>query len=87
MALNEYQNFFTRVQVHGPADLGIETEEGVFNRGDKTYFSYWMGKIGDAQIGPFYLGTWGVLSLMFGVLAFEIIGMTMWQSVGWDPVQ
>ena len=87
MALNEYQNFFTRVQVHGPADLGIETEEGVFNRGDKTYFSYWMGKIGDAQIGPFYLGTWGVLSLMFGVHAFEIIGMTMWQSVGWDPVQ
>ena len=30
----EYQNIFTQVQVHGPADLGVETETGVWERGN-----------------------------------------------------
>ncbi len=52
----EYQNIFTQVQVHGPADLGVETETGGWERGNQPWTSYWMGKIGDAQIGPLYLG-------------------------------
>ena len=50
-------------------------------------FSYWMGKLGDAQIGPIYLGWTGVFSLAFGIMAIEIIGLNMWASVNWDPVQ
>ena len=46
-----------------------------------------MGRIGEAQIGPFYLGRLGLASLFLGFLAFEIIGLNMWASVGWDPVQ
>ena len=87
MALNEYQDIFTRVQVHGPPDLGVPAETGVFKRGTKTWLSYWAGKIGDAQIGPFYLGTTGLLSILFGLTAFEIIGFNMWASVGWDPIE
>ncbi|MGD8957999.1 MAG: photosynthetic reaction center subunit M, partial [Chromatiaceae bacterium] len=34
-----------------------------------------------------YLGATGVLSLVFGFLAFEIIGLNMWASVNWDPVE
>ena len=48
---------------------------------------YWAGKLGDAQIGPFYLGTLGLMSLLFGFIAFEIIGLNMWASVNWDPVE
>jgi photosynthetic reaction center M subunit len=49
--------------------------------------NYWAGKIGDAQIGPIYLGGTGVLSLICGFIAIEIIGLNMWASVNWDPVQ
>ena len=83
----EYQNIFTRIQVHGPAYPGVPTR-GIWQREEgSTFFSYWMGKIGDAQIGPIYLGTSGVLSLVFGFLAIEIIGLNMWASVGWDPIE
>jgi photosynthetic reaction center M subunit len=49
--------------------------------------SYWLGKIGDSQIGPIYLGTLGLLSLVCGFVAIEIIGLNMWASVGWSPTQ
>jgi photosynthetic reaction center M subunit len=51
------------------------------------YLNYWLGKIGDAQIGPIYLGGLGVASLVFGFIAFEIIGINMMASVGWDPIE
>jgi hypothetical protein len=35
------------------------------------------GKIGDAQIGPIYLGWAGIASLIFGFIAIEIIGFNM----------
>ncbi|MGB5200560.1 MAG: photosynthetic reaction center subunit M, partial [Sedimenticolaceae bacterium] len=83
----EYQNIFTRVQVRAPADPGVPIgSEGFFRMGGSR-FSYWAGKFGDAQIGPIYLGATGVLSLVFGFIAFEIIGLNMWASVNWDPVQ
>ena len=56
-------------------------------RTGKGSFNYWLGKIGNAQIGPIYLGYLGVASMVCGLIAFEIIGLNMWASVGWDPVQ
>src|SRR5664279_343132 len=50
-------------------------------------FVYLLGIFGNAQLGPIYLGNLGVLSLMFGFAAFEIIGLNMWASVNWDPIQ
>lgn len=84
----EYQNIFTAVQVRGHPEMGVPTKDGsVFPRAGEPFFSYWLGKIGNAQIGPLYLGTTGFLSLVFGIIAFEIIGLNMWASVGWDPIQ
>jgi photosynthetic reaction center M subunit len=82
-----YQNIFTRVQVHGDPDLGVPLAPHLYERGKETAHSYWLGKIGDAQLGPIYLGWTGVTSLICGFIAFEIIGLHMWASVGWDPVQ
>jgi photosynthetic reaction center M subunit len=82
-----YQNIFTQVQVHGEPDLGIALPPGPSSRGTQTTTSYWLGKFGDAQIGPIYLGWLGVTSLVCGFIAFEIIGLNMWASVNWDPVQ
>ena len=83
----EYQNIFTRVQVRGPAYPGVPIgSEEMWRTGTPTE-SYWAGKIGDAQIGPIYLGGTGVLSLICGFIAIEIIGLNMWASVNWDPVE
>jgi photosynthetic reaction center M subunit len=82
-----YQNIFTQVQLRGAPEMGPALGAYDFPRLGETGFSYWIGKIGNAQIGPIYLGGLGILSLMFGFLAFEIVGLNMWASVGWDPVQ
>ena len=82
-----YQNIFTQVQLRGPAEIGPALGGFDFPRIGNPGTSYWMGKIGNAQIGPIYLGGLGILSLMFGFLAFEIIGLNMFASVGWNPIQ
>ena len=83
----EYQNIFTRVQVRTAVAHGVPVENGDFERVGKPFFQYWAGRIGNAQIGPIYLGWLGTVSLAFGLIAFEIIGLNMWASVNWDPVQ
>ncbi len=83
----EYQNIFTRVQVRAPAHAGVKLPRGSWPRGTATRFSYLLGQLGDAQIGPLYLGATGVASLICGFIAFEIIGLNMFASVNWNPVQ
>ena len=48
----EYQNLFTQVQLRGPAYAGVPLERGPWTRQGAGRFSYFLGKIGDAQIGP-----------------------------------
>ncbi len=82
-----YQNIFTQIQVRAPVELGVPLPAGDWERDGKPGFSTLMGRFGAAQIGPIYLGRLGLASLIFGFLAFEIIGLNMWASVNWDPVQ
>ncbi len=82
----EYQNLFTQVTVHGPGDEGVPMD-GMWGQRGTMSMSYWLSKIGDAQIGPIYLGGLGVASLICGFIAIEIIGLNMMASVGWDPVE
>ena len=83
----EYQNIFTQVQLRGPLYPGIPVKGTEWTRGKNSSFVYLAGIIGDAQVGPFYLGFYGLASIFCGVVAFEIIGLNMWASVNWDPVQ
>ncbi|MEO7432729.1 MAG: photosynthetic reaction center subunit M [Dokdonella sp.] len=85
----EYQNIFTRLQVNAPAYEGVPFEPGTSpgKRDLKPFFVYLLGKIGDAQVGPIYLGWLGVTSIALGFIAFEIIGLNMLASVNWSPVQ
>ena len=84
----EYQNIFTSVQAVGPLHHGIELPQGNAPRtGEQPAIWHWLGRIGNAQIGPVYLGSLGVSSLILGMLAFNIIGFNMLASVDWDPIQ
>ncbi|MDP3823260.1 MAG: photosynthetic reaction center subunit M [Burkholderiales bacterium] len=83
----EYQNIFTRVQAVAPAYAGIPLASGNKEREGPPIHVHWIGKLGDAQIGPIYLGWLGLASLLCGFIAFEIIGLNMLASVNWDPIQ
>lgn len=82
-----YQNIFTQVQLRAAPEMGPALPSGSFDRIGRGGFNYWLGKFGNAQIGPIYLGTLGMASLICAFIAFEIIGLNMWASVNWDPVQ
>lgn len=82
-----YLNIFNRVQVVGPPDYGPPLPLGDTPRGRSTFFSRTLGLIGNAQVGPIHLGWTGVASLICGFIAIEIIGLNMWASVNWDPIE
>ena len=85
----EYQNLFSRVQVRtDAADPGVAIDERLYPRiGKPGGFSHWLGVLGDAQVGPIYLGGLGLASVMCFFVAFEIIGLNMFASVHWNPLQ
>ena len=83
----EYQNLFTRVQVRGPVYAGVPVTATSWTRSGKPFYIHLFGVLGDAQVGPIYLGVTGIASLICGFIAFEIIGLNMWASVNWDIVQ
>jgi photosynthetic reaction center M subunit len=83
----EYQNIFTNVQVAAPSYAGVSIGRDDGEREGQPGHVHWLGRFGDAQIGPIYLGWLGIASLICGFAAIEIIGLNMWASVNWDPVQ
>ncbi len=82
-----YQNIFTQIQVRSAPEMGVPLPAGDDARTGTPWFSSLMGRLGNAQIGPIYLGKLGVASLVCGFIAIEIIGLNMWASVNWDPVE
>ncbi len=83
----EYQNIFTRIQVHGAPQTGPALGKDSFPRLGNPVFSSLLGYFGDAQIGPIYLGVTGMAALICAFIGIEIIGLNMWASVNWDVVQ
>jgi len=85
--MTQYQNLFTTVQAVGPIHHGVELGHGNSPRTGEPLIVYWAGVLGNAQIGPIYLGGLGVASLILGTLAFNFIGFNMLASVNWNPIQ
>ena len=85
--MRENTNIFTQVRADAPDYSGVPIGDNEYKRSSGIYHSTFMGKFGDAQIGPIYLGATGMASIMMGLIAIFIMGMTMWASVNWDPVQ
>lgn len=80
-----YQNIFTQVQLRGHPEMGMPHKDDSEPRIPLTAYSYWMGKLGQAQLGPLYLGKLGLASLLFGGLSIAIMGLNMLASVNWNP--
>ena len=78
--MSVFENIYTQVQVR-PAEPDQGPEGHKIERAGPGMFEHWLGIFGNAQIGPIYLGTLGVLSLICGFMAFEIIGLNMLASM------
>jgi photosynthetic reaction center M subunit len=81
----EYQNIFTQVQVQGPPEMGVVGNADLADRTKKAGFSSTLGWLGNAQLGPIYLGTFGVVALATGFLWFFLVGISFWVQAGWNP--
>jgi photosynthetic reaction center M subunit len=81
----EYQNIFTQVQVRAAPEMGMLEDVDLSNRTKSASFSNLMGWIGNAQLGPVYLGAMGVLSLAAGAVWFVMVGMWFWYQAGFNP--
>jgi len=83
----EYQNLFTRVQAVGPTQHGIELPASDSPRTGNGFFVHLLGRLGNAQIGPVYLGGLGLASLLLGMLSINIMGFNMLASVDWNVIE
>ncbi|MEN9410335.1 MAG: hypothetical protein RL216_2309 [Pseudomonadota bacterium] len=81
----EYQNIFTQVQVQAAPEMGLVEGVELSNRTKGASFSTLAGWFGNAQLGPVYLGTMGVISLMSGAVWFMLCGAWFWYQAGFNP--
>ena len=81
----EYQNIFTQVQVRAAPEMGLVEGVEVENRTRGASFSSLAGWLGNAQLGPVYLGAMGVISLATGLIWFVMVGMWYWGQAGYNP--
>jgi photosynthetic reaction center M subunit len=81
----EYQNIFTQVQVRAAPEMGLIEGVDMSNRTKSAGFSTLAGWLGNAQLGPVYLGTMGVISLLSGLIWFFCVGGWYWYQAGFNP--
>jgi photosynthetic reaction center M subunit len=89
----EYQNIFTQVQVNAPAYMGTPMRPSMWRRTwgilweEKPWSIHFLGRFGDAQVGPVYLGGFGIAALLCGLFSINIMGFNMLSQVNWSPIQ
>ena len=71
--------------MQGPPEMGMIPDAPLADRSKGAAFSQLFGWIGNAQLGPFYLGPWGVLSFMSGITWFVMVGFWFWGQAGYSP--
>ena len=81
----EYQNIFTQVQVQAAPVMSMVEGVELGNRTSGAGFSSLLGWNGNAQLGPIYLGSFGVISLATGLIWFMMVGGWYWDQAGYNP--
>jgi photosynthetic reaction center M subunit len=81
----EYQNIFNQVQVRAAPEMGMVENVDLANRGKGASFSNLAGWLGNAQLGPVYLGTMGTIALAAGATWFFMVGAWFWHQAGFNP--
>ncbi|MDP9097257.1 MAG: photosynthetic reaction center subunit M, partial [Pseudomonadota bacterium] len=83
-----FHTLYTAIQVTGPAEEEIPIKGSSFGgRVGRARHSKLLGLIGETQVFPTYLGITGVLSLVCGFIAIEIIGLNFLAAVDWNVIR
>ena len=84
----DYQNLFTQVQAVTHPHSGVAIDPRDMRERTKNPFLWHLaGRLGNAQIGPLYLGWVGLASAICFRIAFTIVGWNMLVQVNYDPIQ
>ncbi len=85
----EYQNLFTQVQVEAPSYMGVPLNRPRDNRERMGGPWHWhlAGRLGNAQLGPIYLGFTGIASIIFFLIGFTSIGWNYLVQVNYSPIE
>jgi photosynthetic reaction center M subunit len=65
--------------------MGLVENVEMGNRTTGAGFSNLLGWLGNAQLGPVYLGTFGVISVATGAIWFFLVGASFWYQAGFNP--
>jgi photosynthetic reaction center M subunit len=85
--MSDFRSLYTQIQIHGPSDRPIPVI-GRESRGIlRPRLSTWLGMIGDPQVGPSYLGPWGIASIITGAISFMIMGFNFWAQADWNTIE
>ena len=82
-----FHTLYNAVVVRGPDEAGPALPPGAAPRIGKPLHSILLGRIGETQVLPTYLGGLGIASLVCGFIAIEIIGLNMLAQVDWNPLR
>jgi photosynthetic reaction center M subunit len=83
-----YHTLYNAIELRGPDEYGLHHKhQPLSGRTKALIHSKLAGRIGELQIGPIYLGTPGIISLVCGFIAFEVIGLNMLASVDWNVLR
>ncbi|MEO0991776.1 MAG: photosynthetic reaction center subunit M, partial [Pseudomonadota bacterium] len=72
-------------QVRGEPEVGMAGDADLSERVGRPGFSNLLGWMGNAQLGPIYLGAFGVVSLACGLIWFTMVGAAYWAQAGYNP--
>jgi photosynthetic reaction center M subunit len=81
-----FHTLYTAIELRGPLDAGLPGEQSSGRNRRLMGQSCLLGRLGETQLGPIYLGTEGIISLFCGFVAVEIIGLNMWAQVNWNVI-
>ncbi len=82
-----FHTLYNAVVVVGPAEEGPALPPSDTPRVGKAFHSVLLGRIGETQVLPTYLGGYGIASLVCGFIAIEIIGLNMLAQVDWNVLR
>ncbi len=79
-----FHTLYNAVVMVGPDEDGPPLPPRDRPRVGKAIHSVLLGRIGETQVLPTYLGVYGICSLVCGFVAIEIIGLNMLAQVDWN---
>ena len=65
--------------------MGVEEGVPLNDRTNSARFSKLLGWFGNAQLGPIYLGSFGVVGLATGLIWFVMVGASYWAQADYNP--